>query len=182
VTAALTINNTFWAILVTEKLQIPAGDLAIYSFARSLVMLAFFFGITPWLGRLPFKHPMLLGFGCFILSQLVLITIPELSYFLLLVSICLEACSLASLSPLVDKMMVVTVDPVERARIVAIIYVIVFLATSPFGWIAGQLSEINRNLPFLLNIVLFLLGAWLAVRASSVPSQTSQPVGMSSEA
>jgi hypothetical protein len=35
---------------------------------------------------------------------------------------------------------------------------VVILLTSPFGWIAGQLSEINRALPFILNMSLFLLG------------------------
>jgi hypothetical protein len=45
--------------------------------------------------------------------------------------------------------------------------VVVILLTSPFGWIAGQLSEINRLFPFLLNMGFFLLGmglVWLAWR------------------
>ena len=47
------------------------------------------------------------------------------------------------------------------------VFVIVILLTSPFGWIAGQLSEINRVLPFVLNISFFFLGmalVWLAWR------------------
>lgn len=38
---------------------------------------------------------------------------------------------------------------------------VVILLTSPFGWIAGQLSEINRGLPFALNICLFFVGMTL---------------------
>jgi uncharacterized membrane protein YeaQ/YmgE (transglycosylase-associated protein family) len=38
----------------------------------------------------------------------------------------------------------------------------VILLTAPFGWIAGTLSSINNNLPFVLTIVLLLIGAWLA--------------------
>jgi hypothetical protein len=41
--------------------------------------------------------------------------------------------------------------------------VIVF--TSPFGWIAGRISEVNRSLPFVLSIALFGLGAVLAYLA-----------------
>ena len=55
-----------------------------------------------------------------------------------------------------------TIDPQERARIQSILYVGVILLTAPFGWIAGTLSSINNNLPFLLTIVLLLIGAWLA--------------------
>jgi hypothetical protein len=33
--------------------------------------------------------------------------------------------------------------------------------TSPFGWIAGQLSAIDRSLPFVLNMGLFVIGAGL---------------------
>jgi hypothetical protein len=32
---------------------------------------------------------------------------------------------------------------------------------SPFGWIAGQLSAIDRALPFALNMGLFAIGAGL---------------------
>jgi uncharacterized membrane protein YeaQ/YmgE (transglycosylase-associated protein family) len=44
-------------------------------------------------------------------------------------------------------------------------FMFTILITSPFGWIAGTLSGINKNLPFILNIVLFALGAWLAALA-----------------
>ncbi len=40
-------------------------------------------------------------------------------------------------------------------------YVATLVLTSPFGWIAGQLSEINRSLPFILNIILFGIGCLL---------------------
>jgi hypothetical protein len=67
---------------------------------------------------------------------------------------------------------VVTVDPKERARILAIIYVIVILFTTPFGWIAGGLSEVNRALPFMLNIVLFAVGGGLVYMAGRVENNS----------
>jgi Na+/melibiose symporter-like transporter len=156
------INSTFWAIIVTEKLRIPAQNLAVFPFVKSVIMLVFFFVIIPRMRRLHFKIPMTLGFAGFVLSQLLLITIPEKGYGLLFVSILLEACSTATVSPLVDQMTVRTVDPKERARIQSIIYVGIILLTSPFGWIAGILSEANKNWPFILNIVLFAAGGVLA--------------------
>ncbi len=55
----------------------------------------------------------------------------------------------------------------ERARVSAMVYVTLIVFTSPFGWIAGQLSALNRSLPFALNMVLFAIGmvlVWLAGR------------------
>jgi Na+/H+ antiporter NhaD/arsenite permease-like protein len=33
------------------------------------------------------------------------------------------------------------------------------IATAPFGWIGGFLSNISRNLPFVLNMALLAAGA-----------------------
>jgi MFS family permease len=112
-----------------------------------------------------YQLPMVIGFLGFIASQLVLITAPERGYFFLFVSIFLEACSFAAVSPLVDQMMVLTIDPKERARIQSILYVGVILLTSPFGWIAGTLSGLDKRLPFMLTLALFALGALLAYLA-----------------
>jgi MFS family permease len=156
------ISGTFWAIIVTEELNIPAEHLAFFPFLKSAIMLVFFFGIMPRLNRFHFKMPMVLGFAAYFLSQLLLVTAPEQGYAVLVVSVFLEACGYAAISPLVDKMVVLTIDPQERARTQSIIAMGTILLTTPFGWIAGTLSGIDRNLPFYLNIALFAVGAILA--------------------
>jgi hypothetical protein len=40
----------------------------------------------------------------------------------------------------------------------AIRYMLMMVATAPFGWIGGALSDISRNLPFALNMVLLAAG------------------------
>jgi MFS family permease len=160
-----TINSTFWSILATEKILIPDEHLAIFPFVRSATMLIFFFVAMPRVRGLRLRWPMLLGFGIFILSQLLLVNVPAQNYPLLVLSVFLEACAVPLASTLMDKLVVVTVDAQERARILAILYVIVIIFTTPFGWIAGQLSEINRLLPFMLNIVLLVIGGVLAFAA-----------------
>jgi MFS family permease len=128
-------------------------------------MLVFFFVVMPRIGKMHFKLPLLFGFLGYVLSQVLLVTAPDQGYFFLVISVFLEACCFAAVSPLVDKMVVLTVDPKERARIQSIMYVGTILITSPFGWIAGTLSEIDKNLPFILNIILFASGAVLATLA-----------------
>ena len=78
----------------------------------------------------------------------------------------LEACSIPLSSTFLQKLLVVNVDAEDRARIMAILSVVVLVCTSPFGWVAGQLSEINRSLPFMLNIGLFGAGVVLTMVAS----------------
>jgi DHA1 family tetracycline resistance protein-like MFS transporter len=169
----MTVANTFWAILVTGKLHIPESNIAYFSFFRSVAMLVFFFLIMPRISSMRFKRPLLTGFLGLIASQTLLISMPEKSYLLLLFTILIDAWSIALINPFLGSMITVNVDPQERARIMAIISVVVISLTSPFGWIAGRLSEANRVLPFVLNIVLFTIGlilvpvaAWAIRRAS----------------
>ena len=176
------ISGTFWAIIVTEKLHIPTQNLAVFPFVKSVIMLAFFFIIIPRMRKLHFKIPLVLGFAGFVLSQLLLITIPEKGYALLMVSIFLEACSIAVVSPLVDQMTVRTVDPKERARIQSILYVGIILLTSPFGWIAGTLSQANKNFPFILNIVLFAAGGILSYIAGAASQKRDLAAAIEAEA
>lgn len=171
------INGSFWAIIVTEKLNVPPENLSIFPFIRSAIALGFFFFATPRMSRLDFKWPMVIGFLAFALGQILLVTAPEQGYAFLVLSVFVDACAYAAISPLVDKLIVLTIDPQERARIQSILYVGIILLTAPFGWIAGTLSSINKNLPFLLNIVLLLVGAGLAWAAGR-SAQERERVGV----
>jgi MFS family permease len=175
ISIASLIGGSFWAILVTEKLHIPAEHIAAFPFIKSAITLAFFFAVTPRLNRMHFKAPMVVGFLGFIASQVVLITAPELGYPSLILSAFLDACSFAAVGPLVDRMTVMTISARERARIQSILSVGIILLTSPFGWIAGTLSEIDKDLPFILNMILFAAGAALAYVAGSQKSPTKEP-------
>ena len=114
-----------------------------------------------------FKLPLAFGFIGFVASQLILITAPDQSYSFLILSVFLEACCFAAVSPLMDQMVVLTIDASERARIQSILYVGIILITSPFGWIAGNLSGVDKSLPFILNIALMITGAVLAYLAGN---------------
>jgi len=156
------IINNFWSVIVTEKIQIPIHNISIFSFVHSMIMLLFYFLVSPRFKKLHYKIPMSLGFFGFSLSQLILIFIPVNGYFWLIISIVIDGCSLATLNPLVDKLIVSTIDAGERARIQSVLYVAVIIITTPFGWIAGNMSTINKALPFILNSVLFIFGGVLA--------------------
>ena len=172
------ISSTFWSILVTQKLLIPEQSLAIFPFVRSSIMLLFFFLLMPRIKEMNFKNSMLIGFGMFIISQIILIFTPPGNYVLLLTNVFLDACAFALVGTQIDRMAAVTVDEKERARVMALIYVVVIIFTSPFGWIAGKLSEINRILPFILSLVLYSIGAVLTYLAAQLeqPERTTEVI------
>ena len=87
------------------------------------------------------------------------------------------ACSVAAVGPLADRLLVLTISAQERARIQSILYVGIILFTSPFGWLAGMLSDIDKDWPFILNIILFAAGAALAYVAGSHKSLAAESTG-----
>jgi MFS family permease len=173
---ATMITNAFWGILVTQNLNIPESSLSLFSAVRSIFMLIFFFSAMPRIRELPFRNPMLAGFAMLAVGQMIVISVPAQAFAPLLVSTFLEACAYAMVSTQIDRMIVVTVDAQERARISALLFVTVIAFTTPFGWIAGQLSEINRILPFVLNIILYACAAILTFLAARWQSKAKTQV------
>jgi hypothetical protein len=57
-----------------------------------------------------------------------------------------------------ESLLALSMESDERARVSAMVYVTLIILITPFGWIAGQLSALDRSLPFALNTVLFSLG------------------------
>lgn len=159
------INQTFWSILVTEKLQVEDQYLPIFYFVKSMTMLLFYFLVMPKLRMMNALKPMLFGFACMILSWSILVNIPPGSYGFILLATVLEGIGMPALSPMLEKLIAINVNPKERSRIMAFLYLIVLLGATPFGWIGGQMSEVNRSLPFLLNIGLYAMGAALIIVA-----------------
>lgn len=166
-----TIRGTFWSILATQRLQIPDAQLALYPFARSVTTLIFFFAVTPKLNRMEERVPMVLGLAGLVVSHVLLITIPPGRGWLVLLVTIIEGCSIPATTTLLGKMTVVNVDAAERARIMALLNAAVLLVTSPFGWIAGRLSTLDRRWPFVLATGLFVLAGFVVVQANRAAKQ-----------
>jgi MFS family permease len=172
VSIVMMVQSTFWAILVTQRIHIPARQIALYPFARSLIMLLFLFLVVPRLRGVHFGRPLTIAFVGFLLSQILLVNIPPGGVGLLLLSTLMESCSFAVLGTQMDRLSVINVDPHERARIVSIAHVVVIACTTPFGWIAGLLADRNPMNPFLLNAALLALGIVLISRLRATGADT----------
>jgi MFS family permease len=154
-----TVSGSFWGVLFTTKLGFSEAEISIYVALRSIVMTACFFLLGPRLTNLRrFRLPLWMGFAAFLISQFLLVVMPARAVLLLVLSVVLEAVATALVNPMTESLLTLSLESQERARVSAMVYVILIVLTSPFGWIAGQLSAFDRILPFVLNMVLFAIG------------------------
>jgi MFS family permease len=165
-----TVSGNFWGVLFTTKLGFAESEISIYVALRSIIMTVCFFFLGPRLTNLRNSRlPLWIGFGAFFISQTLLVFMPPHQVFLLAVSVVIEAFAMALVSPMTESLLALSMETHERARISAMVYVGLIMFTSPFGWIAGRLSTINRSLPFALNMVLFVIGLGLVWLVSTHP-------------
>ena len=158
----VTISNNFWGVLFTGKLGFPSSQISTYVAVRSIIMTICFFVIGPRLTNLRRFHlPLWIGFAAFLISQLLLVVMQPQAVILLVVSVILEAIATALVSPMTESLLALSMESDERARVSAMVYVALIVLISPFGWIAGQLSALDRSLPFALNTALFAIGILL---------------------
>lgn len=158
-----TINGNFWGVLLTERLNVHPGYIGLITAIKSLMMIVFYFVVLPKVNVNKFKRPLMIGFIVFIISQTLLVITASEGYTLIISSVLFEGISLALINPLLDSLQVTMIDKKERARIVAVIYTVVILATAPFGSLAGYLASVDQRLPFVLNGILLLMGLMMIV-------------------
>jgi Na+/melibiose symporter-like transporter len=154
-----TVSGSFWGVLFTGKLGFHESQISTYVALRSIVMTFCFFVIGPRLTNLHrFRLPLWIGFGGFLVSQLLLVVMPPGAVGLLVASVVLEAAASALVAPMTESLLALSMESAERARVSAMVYVALIVLISPFGWIAGQLSGLDRSLPFALLTGLFAAG------------------------
>lgn len=157
-TAASTIMDSFFGVYATQSLMVADQYLAYFPIIRSAIMLVFLFFVQPQLNRFGYKGPMLVGLVLYVASHVVLIAFRSASGLLIpTIYTFVQTCAYGLVMPRKDSMVALCLDPHERARMTSIMTVVVLGINIPFGYIAGLLSETNRSLPFVLNIVLFVI-------------------------
>jgi len=158
---AAMIGMTFWQIIASRRIGIPDPLLPIFPMAKSALSILLFFTVLSRIRQSKLKMPLYGGFASAIISALLLISVPGtglMGYILLCVSLAFEALGLATLGTLRESLVAIHVNPVDRSRVMALLQTAVMLVSVPFGYIGGLLSDMDRALPFVLNIGLLSLG------------------------
>ncbi|MCL2351908.1 MAG: MFS transporter [Firmicutes bacterium] len=150
------VAGNFFPLYVTGSLGVPDSLVAYFPIIRSAVMLAFLFGVQHLLVRLNFRAPMFMGLGLYFAGTLLLILPWAGGLARPILYTLFESFAFAIVSPRKDSLVIIFVDPKDRARIMGAIYALMLALSAPFGWIAGALSSVNRAYPFYLNLGVFL--------------------------
>jgi len=153
----LLVTSTFFAIYITQNLGIPDSFLAYFPILRAIIMLVFLLIVQGWLSKYNVKNIMLLGLGVYIAAMAWILAAPYDNVAWIAVYVVMDACAAALLLPRLDTMVTNAITPEERARIRSLFNMLVIAASSPFIFLTGVLSGINRRLPFILNLALFLI-------------------------
>ncbi len=155
-------TDLFYGLYVTQELMLPTSSLAIFQMITAGSMLLLMFTVQGKLNKKAYRIIMPIGYGLFIANNLLLILAPvNRPEFLVIYAIISAVCT-AFIAPRKDSLSARFVDKKERARVSAILYMLMIGITSPFGVFIGWLSSIDRSLPFILNIVIFAT-AFIAV-------------------
>lgn len=170
--AVALVNGTFWQLAISQRLGVPDPLLPFFPMVRSLLSVAFFFTVIPFLTHAKhLKRPTLWGFGSYLAGQLLLVLIPASAggarastYGLLAVCLLLDAFGAGILFMLTESLVALHVDKHERSRVMAIQRTCVMLVTAPFGWISGWLSGMDRAWPFIMTSALLVLGVVVTFR------------------
>ena len=158
------LTDTFWPLLVVERMGISEASLAFFAAARSAIMLVCFFVISPRVSVDRFKRPLALCFAIQIAAKLLLISAPPGALWLLWVTLAMDAFSFALLNPLTESLQMLSMDPHRRAQMLGLFFAGMLLITSPLGWLGGLLSGIDRSLPFVLASALCALAIWIGLK------------------
>ncbi len=155
------LGMTFWQIIASRRIGIPDTLLPIFPMARSILSIVLFFTVIAHIKQTKLKWPLYGGFLSSIAGYILLISITGAGvwgYVILAVSLVFDALAGAILGTLRESLVAIHVDPAERSGIMALLQTTVMLVSVPFGYIGGLLSDISRILPFVLSIMLSLLG------------------------
>ena len=155
------INNTFWQVIVSQKLLVPVQFLPFFLVLKSAITIVFLLFVVPYMTKGLLKLPLLTGFVCYFTGQTILILAPvegSFKYIMLCISLVFDGFGFGTLHMLARSLVALNVNVEERARVMAIVSMTVMAVTSPFGLIGGILSDISRTFPFVLNLCLLAAG------------------------
>ena len=159
----ITIRGSFFAVLLQEGLGFSPGQIGYFPAIRSAVILLFFFFVIPRLHQERHIGTLVLGIIATAAGTVLLIVSPAGSLGYVALATLGEAVGAALLAPYIEAFVTAVIDPRERATVLAIVGTLVLAVASPFGWVAGLLSEQAKSLPFVLALGVLTIALTLLI-------------------
>ncbi len=167
------VSTNFFGLYVTQRLGLSENFLALFPILNAAVMLIFMVGFQHRMNATKFRIPLWVGLALYAAAALVLILSPANSLGFVLLYVFLAAVAAALVNPRKDALLQLNITPQERARINALIIAATIALSSPFGYLAGWLSSMDRRLPFAFTLLLFIT-AMLVISRIHEPQLTEK--------
>jgi len=158
------VSTSFFGLYVTQRLNIADRYLAFFPILNAAVMLIFMVGIQHRLEFVKFRIPMWTGLVLYAACSILLILTPVGGIPLVILYVFAAAAANALVMPRKDALLQLNIDPKERARINALIMSFTIAFASPFGYLSGWLSSIDRRFPFVFTCTLFIVAIIIVAR------------------
>lgn len=167
------ITSNFYALHANKGLGIPEDRLAYFPIIRACIMMLFFV-FQHRLVKFRTKGPLSTGLAIYICSQALLILSPSNTIIPIIIYTFLEAVAFGLVYPRKELMTAVLVDKQDRAQIVAVLTTLAIVFAIPFGIISGILAKLDGRLPFVLNIIFYMI-AFIVIRCMKAnPGEESE--------
>ncbi|NMO94458.1 MFS transporter [Paenibacillus lemnae] len=145
-----TVKTTYVSIFMVEYLQLDSGLISVFPAFSSIIMLVFMKWLMPRIQEHQIQRTMIWGFIISVISNVVLILAPEGDLLLLSLSTVIAAVGTMMTYPYLETAVANAIDDENRAKVFALLSVLILLFISPSGVIGGWTYGIDPRLPFLL--------------------------------
>lgn len=172
------IQAAFWPLFITSAYGISNSLLSVFPLVKTVTSIIVYVAVTSRIHLHSIRHPLLVGLGLQLsgLSVLILcLPFGSSAIWAVFFSAVCDAFAVAILSPLYESLMSVTIPSEERARVNSLITSMVLLISIPVGGIAGYLSQHNRVLPLVLNVILLLMEILTAIYITRGTGREKKP-------
>ena len=158
------VSTNFFGLYVTQRLGLSENFLALFPILNAAVMLIFMVGFQHRMNAAKFRLPLWIGLALYAVGALVLIFSPADSLLFVLLYVFVAAVAAALVNPRKDALLQLNLTSQERARLNALIMASTIALSSPFGYLAGWLSSLDRRLPFVFTLLLFVAAILVVCR------------------
>jgi MFS transporter, DHA1 family, tetracycline resistance protein len=155
------VRANFLSVILTKGIGLSEGMVSVFPPLASAVTLAAYFLVVPRIKRM--RVALFASLALSASGNLLLLVSPTGSLPLVFLSTLLVALGTGTAGPVIDASLANAIDDERRAKVLSVVYTLMFALSAPFGWISGLIARSGARLPSALAAVLMLLGAALAL-------------------
>lgn len=153
----MTVKTTYISIFMIEYLRLDSGLISVFPAFSSVVMLLFMKWIMPRIGERNIYRTMIWGFVISVASNGLLVLSPQSDLWMLSLSTILAAIGTMMTYPYLETAVANAIDDENRAKVFALLSVLILVCISPSGIIGGWTYGIDPRIPFLLVAAAFAI-------------------------